>query len=43
MWDKIKSLIGSAAPLIGAVIGGPAGGAVGGNGGYADIGTVAAV
>ncbi len=30
MWDKIKSLLGSAAPLIGTVIGGPAGGAVAG-------------
>jgi hypothetical protein len=30
MWDKIKSLLGSAAPLIGTLIGGPAGGAVAG-------------
>ncbi len=29
MWDKVKSLLGSAAPLIGTVIGGPGGGAVG--------------
>ncbi|WP_434357411.1 hypothetical protein NF212_16195 [Parasalinivibrio latis] len=30
MWEKVKGLIGSAAPLIGTVIGGPAGAAVGG-------------
>lgn len=30
MWDNIKSLIGSAAPLVGTLIGGPAGAAVGG-------------
>ena len=30
MWDKVKSLIGTAAPLVGTLIGGPAGGAVGG-------------
>ncbi len=30
MWDKIKSLIGSAAPLVGTLIGGPTGGAVAG-------------
>ncbi|MDD1792519.1 hypothetical protein LRP50_05175 [Enterovibrio sp. ZSDZ42] len=30
MWETVKGLIGSAAPLIGTVIGGPAGGAVGG-------------
>ncbi|PMN68413.1 hypothetical protein [Enterovibrio norvegicus] len=30
MWDKVKGLIGTAAPLIGSVIGGPAGGAIGG-------------
>lgn len=30
MWDKVKSLIGKSAPLIGALIGGPAGSAVGG-------------
>lgn len=30
MWDNIKQLLGTAAPLIGTVIGGPAGGAVGG-------------
>lgn len=30
MWEKVKSLIGSAAPLVGTLIGGPAGGAVGG-------------
>ncbi len=29
MWDKVKSLIATAAPMIGTVIGGPAGGAVG--------------
>ncbi|EKF9983257.1 hypothetical protein O1D80_000657 [Vibrio cholerae] len=29
MWDKIKSLIGGAAPLVGSLIGGPAGGTVG--------------
>ncbi|MEI8609948.1 3TM-type holin [Enterovibrio norvegicus] len=29
MWDTIKDLLGGAAPLIGTVIGGPAGGAVG--------------
>jgi len=30
MWDKVKSLIGSAAPLIGTLIAGPAGTTVGG-------------
>ncbi|MFS1463860.1 3TM-type holin [Vibrio lentus] len=30
MWDKVKSLIGSSAPLIGTLIGGPVGTAVGG-------------
>ncbi|EGR3202504.1 TPA: hypothetical protein NKV98_003946 [Vibrio parahaemolyticus] len=30
MWEKVKSLIGSAAPLVGTLIGGPAGGAVAG-------------
>ncbi|MCS0077883.1 holin family protein [Vibrio parahaemolyticus] len=30
MWDKVKSLIGNAAPLVGTLLGGPAGGAVGG-------------
>ncbi|MGF1717814.1 holin family protein [Photobacterium chitinilyticum] len=30
MWDTVKSLIGTAAPLVGTLIGGPAGGAVGG-------------
>ncbi|MGF1761360.1 holin family protein [Photobacterium sagamiensis] len=30
MWDKVKSLIGSAAPMIGTLIGGPVGGTVGG-------------
>ncbi|EGQ8094326.1 hypothetical protein ACT5DV_000874 [Vibrio cholerae] len=29
MWDKIKSLLGGAAPLVGSLIGGPAGGTVG--------------
>ncbi|HGF7476871.1 TPA: 3TM-type holin [Vibrio mimicus] len=29
MWDKIKSLIGGTAPLVGSLIGGPAGGTVG--------------
>ncbi|QXO19211.1 3TM-type holin [Vibrio ostreae] len=29
MWDKVKSLIGSAAPMVGTLLGGPAGGAVG--------------
>ncbi|WP_158175026.1 hypothetical protein [Grimontia hollisae] len=29
MWDQVKGLIGNAAPLIGTVIGGPAGGAMG--------------
>lgn len=29
MWETVKSLIGSAAPMIGTVIGGPVGGAVG--------------
>lgn len=30
MWDNIKELIGTSAPVIGALLGGPAGGAVGG-------------
>jgi len=30
MWDNIKNIIGSSAPLIGTLIGGPAGAAVGG-------------
>ncbi|MEZ9516592.1 3TM-type holin [Vibrio splendidus] len=30
MWNKVKSLIGSAAPMIGTLIGGPVGGTVGG-------------
>lgn len=30
MWDDIKDLVGKGAPLIGAALGGPAGGAVGG-------------
>ncbi|MFT7680629.1 MAG: gas vesicle protein [Moritella dasanensis] len=30
MWENIKSLLGSSAPLIGTLIGGPAGAAVGG-------------
>ncbi|WP_330959064.1 hypothetical protein [Photobacterium sp. 53610] len=30
MWDKVKQLIGTAAPMVGTLIGGPAGGAVGG-------------
>lgn len=29
MWDKIKNIIGNSAPLVGSLIGGPAGGAVG--------------
>lgn len=29
MWDSIKNLIGQSAPLVGSLIGGPAGGAVG--------------
>ena len=30
MWDNIKELIGTSAPVIGTLLGGPAGGAVGG-------------
>ena len=30
MWDNIKELIGASAPVIGTLLGGPAGGAVGG-------------
>lgn len=30
MWDSIKNLIGKSAPLVGTLLGGPAGGAVGG-------------
>lgn len=30
MWDNIKKLIGTSAPVIGTLLGGPAGGAVGG-------------
>jgi len=30
MWDSIKSMVGNSAPLIGTLIGGPAGAAVGG-------------
>ena len=30
MWNRIKNMMGSAAPLIGTLIGGPAGGLVGG-------------
>ena len=30
MWDNIKELIGTSAPVLGTLIGGPAGGAVGG-------------
>ena len=30
MWENIKSLLGSSAPLVGSLIGGPAGAAVGG-------------
>ncbi len=29
MWDKVKSALGGAAPLVGSLLGGPAGGAVG--------------
>lgn len=29
MWDSIKNIIGKSAPLVGSLIGGPAGGAVG--------------
>ncbi|WP_158117215.1 hypothetical protein [Vibrio cincinnatiensis] len=29
MWDKVKSLVGGAAPLVGSLIGGPVGGSVG--------------
>ncbi|MGF1688351.1 hypothetical protein L4C36_16935 [Photobacterium japonica] len=29
MWEKVKAMIGAAAPLVGSLIGGPAGGAVG--------------
>lgn len=29
MWEKIKNIIGNSAPLVGSLIGGPAGGAVG--------------
>ncbi|MBN8123174.1 3TM-type holin [Vibrio vulnificus] len=29
MWDKVKSLIGGAAPLVGSLVGGPAGASVG--------------
>lgn len=29
MWDNVKQLIGNTAPLIGSLIGGPAGGAIG--------------
>ncbi|UXI00431.1 hypothetical protein [Photobacterium sp. TY1-4] len=29
MWEQVKSLIGDAAPLVGTLLGGPAGGAVG--------------
>lgn len=30
MWDNIKEILGSSAPVIGTLLGGPAGGAVGG-------------
>ena len=30
MWDKIKELIGDSAPIVGGLLGGPAGAAVGG-------------
>lgn len=30
MWDEIKELIGNSAPILGTLLGGPAGGAVGG-------------
>ncbi|MDO6706143.1 3TM-type holin [Photobacterium sp. 1_MG-2023] len=30
MWEEVKKLIGTAAPMVGTLIGGPAGGAVGG-------------
>lgn len=30
MWEKVKTLIGSAAPLVGTLLGGPAGGVAGG-------------
>lgn len=30
MWDNIKELIGTSAPVIGTLLGGPAGGAIGG-------------
>ena len=30
MWDNIKELVGTSAPVIGTLLGGPAGGAVGG-------------
>lgn len=30
MWNNVKNILGSAAPMIGTLIGGPAGGAVGG-------------
>ena len=29
MWDKVKNIVGTAAPMIGTLIGGPAGTAVG--------------
>ncbi|KFA98785.1 hypothetical protein [Vibrio sp. ER1A] len=29
MWDKVKSMLASAAPLVGGLVGGPVGGAVG--------------
>lgn len=29
MWDKVKTVLGEAAPMVGSLLGGPAGGAVG--------------